>query len=63
MAEMTGDASVVALDRLWSGDIADHGGNLLDVVRAGATSMAWWAPHEFDPLSTANRTRLFAGSA
>jgi anti-sigma regulatory factor (Ser/Thr protein kinase) len=32
VAEMTGDASVVALDRLWSSDITDHGGNLLDVV-------------------------------
>ena len=32
MAEMTGDASVITLDWLWSGDIADNGGNLLDVV-------------------------------
>ena len=31
MAEMTGDASAVALDRLWSGDIADRG-DLLDIV-------------------------------
>jgi anti-sigma regulatory factor (Ser/Thr protein kinase) len=28
---MTGDASVIALDRLWSGDVADRG-DLLDIV-------------------------------
>ncbi len=32
MAEMTGEARVVALDRLWPGDIADCSGELLDVV-------------------------------
>ncbi len=32
MAEMTGEAGVVALDRLWPGDIADCSGELLDVV-------------------------------
>jgi serine/threonine-protein kinase RsbT len=32
VAEMTGDASVIALDRLWPGDIADHRGDLLDIV-------------------------------
>ncbi len=32
MAEMTGEAGVVALDRLWPGDIADCRGELLDVV-------------------------------
>jgi anti-sigma regulatory factor (Ser/Thr protein kinase) len=32
VAEMTGDASVVALDRLWSGDVADYRGDLLDIV-------------------------------
>jgi hypothetical protein len=29
---MTGEARVVALDRLWAGDIADRSGDLLDVV-------------------------------
>ena len=32
MAEMTDEARVVALDRLWPGDIADRSGELLDVV-------------------------------
>jgi anti-sigma regulatory factor (Ser/Thr protein kinase) len=32
VAEMTGDASVIAVDRLWPGDIADCRGDLLDVV-------------------------------
>lgn len=32
MAEMTGEARVVALDRLWADDIADRRGDLLDVV-------------------------------
>ena len=32
MAEMTGEARVVALDGLWPGDIADCSGELLDVV-------------------------------
>ena len=32
MAEMTGEARVVALDRLRPGDIADCSGELLDVV-------------------------------
>ncbi len=32
MAEMTSEARVVALDRLWPGDIADHSGDLLDIV-------------------------------
>ena len=32
MAEMTDEARVVALDRPWPGDIADRGGELLDVV-------------------------------
>ena len=32
MAEMTGEARVVALDRPWPGDIADRSGELLDVV-------------------------------
>ena len=32
MAEMTGEARVVALDRLWPPDIPDCGGDLLDVV-------------------------------
>jgi histidine kinase-like protein len=32
VAEMTGEAHVVALDRLWPGDVADRGGDLLDVV-------------------------------
>ena len=32
MAEMTGEARVVALDRPWPGDIADCSGELLDVV-------------------------------
>ena len=32
MAEVTGEARVVALDRLWPGDIADCSGELLDVV-------------------------------
>ncbi len=32
MAEMTSDARVVALERLWPGDIADRSGDLLDVV-------------------------------
>ncbi len=29
---MTGEARVVALDRLWPGDIADRSGDLLDIV-------------------------------
>jgi anti-sigma regulatory factor (Ser/Thr protein kinase) len=29
---MTGEARVVALDRLWPGDIANRGGDLLDIV-------------------------------
>ena len=29
---MTSEARVVALDRLWPGDVADRGGDLLDVV-------------------------------
>ena len=32
MAEMTDEARVVALDRLWPGDIGDRSGELLDVV-------------------------------
>ena len=36
MAEMTGEARVVALDRLWPGDIADRSGDLLDIVFGGA---------------------------
>jgi len=32
VAEMTGDVSVVTLDRLWSANIADPGRHLLDVV-------------------------------
>jgi anti-sigma regulatory factor (Ser/Thr protein kinase) len=32
MADMTSEARVVALDRLWPGDIAGRGGDLLDVV-------------------------------
>jgi anti-sigma regulatory factor (Ser/Thr protein kinase) len=32
VAEMTGEARVVALDRLWPGDIADRSGDLLDIV-------------------------------
>ncbi len=32
MAELTSEARVVALDRLWPGDAADRGGDLLDVV-------------------------------
>jgi Histidine kinase-like ATPase domain len=32
VAEMTDEARVVALDRLWPGDIADRSGDLLDVV-------------------------------
>jgi anti-sigma regulatory factor (Ser/Thr protein kinase) len=32
VAEMTGEARVVALDRLRPGEIADRGGDLLDVV-------------------------------
>lgn len=32
MAEMTDEACVVALDRLWPGDIADRSGELMDVV-------------------------------
>ena len=32
MAEMTGEARVVALDGLWPGDIADRSGDLLDIV-------------------------------
>ncbi len=32
MAEMTGEARVVMLDRLWPGDIADRSGDLLDIV-------------------------------
>jgi anti-sigma regulatory factor (Ser/Thr protein kinase) len=29
---MTGEARVVALDRLWPGDIGDHSGDLLDIM-------------------------------
>jgi hypothetical protein len=29
---MTGETRVVALDRLWPGDIADRSGDLLDIV-------------------------------
>jgi anti-sigma regulatory factor (Ser/Thr protein kinase) len=29
---MTGESRIVALDRFWPGDIAGHGGELLDVV-------------------------------
>jgi anti-sigma regulatory factor (Ser/Thr protein kinase) len=32
VTEMTSEARVVALDRLWPGDVADRGGDLLDVV-------------------------------
>ena len=32
MAEMTGEARVVALDKLWPDDIADLSGDLLDIV-------------------------------
>jgi anti-sigma regulatory factor (Ser/Thr protein kinase) len=32
MADMTSEARVVALDRLWPGDIANRSGDLLDVV-------------------------------
>jgi anti-sigma regulatory factor (Ser/Thr protein kinase) len=32
VAEMTGEARVVALDRPWPGDVADRSGELLDVV-------------------------------
>ena len=32
MAEMTGDAGVIAFDSLWPGDIADCSADLLDVV-------------------------------
>jgi hypothetical protein len=32
VAEMTDEARVVALDRVWPGDIADRSGELLDVV-------------------------------
>ena len=32
VAEMTGETRVVALDRLWPGDIADRTGDLLDIV-------------------------------
>ena len=32
MADMTSEARVVAPDRLWPGDIAGRGGDLLDVV-------------------------------
>jgi anti-sigma regulatory factor (Ser/Thr protein kinase) len=32
VAEMTGEARVVALDGLWPGDIADRSGDLLDIV-------------------------------
>jgi serine/threonine-protein kinase RsbW len=32
MADMTSEARVVLLDRLWPGDIASRGGDLLDVV-------------------------------
>jgi hypothetical protein len=32
VAEMTGETRVVALDRLWPGDIADRSGDLLDIV-------------------------------
>lgn len=33
---MTSEARVVALDRLWPGDVAGRGGDLLDVVFGGA---------------------------
>jgi hypothetical protein len=39
VAEMTGEARVVALDRLWPGDLADHSGDLLDVVFAGRVNL------------------------
>ena len=32
MADITNEARVVVLDRLWPGDIASRGGDLLDVV-------------------------------
>ena len=32
MAEMIGETRVVALDRLWPGDIADRSGDLLDIL-------------------------------
>jgi anti-sigma regulatory factor (Ser/Thr protein kinase) len=32
VAEITGEARVVALDRLWPGDIVDRSGDLLDIV-------------------------------
>ena len=32
MADMTSEARVVALDRLWPGDVASRSGDLLDVV-------------------------------
>jgi anti-sigma regulatory factor (Ser/Thr protein kinase) len=32
VAEMTSEARIVALDRIWPGDIADRSGDLLDVV-------------------------------
>ncbi len=32
MAELTGETSVITMDRRWSGEAADPGGNLLDVV-------------------------------
>jgi anti-sigma regulatory factor (Ser/Thr protein kinase) len=32
VADMTGEARVVALDRLWAADIADRSGDLLDIV-------------------------------
>ena len=32
MAELTGEARVIALDRLWPGDMTDRSGDLLDVV-------------------------------
>jgi hypothetical protein len=38
VAEMTDEARVVALDRLWPGDIADRSGDLLDVVFGWADS-------------------------
>src|SRR5260370_41282380 len=32
MADMTSEARMVALDRLWPGDVASRSGDLLDVV-------------------------------
>jgi hypothetical protein len=37
VAEMTGEARVVVLDRFWPGDIADRGGELPDVAPEGST--------------------------